>query len=178
MPAPKDDGACAHLKGATFPSVSLPSTAGNTVDHSSLSGLTIIFIYPRTGAPGEHVPAEWNEIPGARGCTPQACSFRDASDEFSKLGGRQILGVATQDTAYQREVKERVHLNYELLSDEELELTNALRLPTIEWEGRKLIKRIAMAVEDGKIVEVWYPVFPPDQNAAEVLKWLKGRAGR
>jgi peroxiredoxin len=154
LPKPEDDGACDHLNGNAFPSVSLPSTAGNSVDPSSLSGLTILFCYPRTGAPGQVVPDEWNEIPGARGCTPQACSFRDASNEFLELGVSHIFGVSTQDTPYQQEVKERIHLPYQLLSDEKLELTKALKLPTFEFQGDTLIKRMVMGVEDGKIVYV------------------------
>jgi len=122
------------------------------------------------------VPAEWNAIPGARGCTPQACSFRDAADDLLAAGVGAIFGVSTQDTPYQREVKERVHLPYELLSDEKLELVRALRLPTFEWEGKKLVKRLTLAVDEGKVVRVWYPVFPPDRSAGEVLDWLKGRA--
>jgi peroxiredoxin len=173
-----DDGACDHLKGIKFPSVSLQSTAGNNVDPASLSGLSILFCYPRTGAPGEVVPDEWNAIPGARGCTPQACSFRDASKEFLELGVSHIFGVSTQDTPYQQELKERVHLPYQLLSDEKLELVKALKLPTFDWKGSSVIKRLTLAVEDGQIVQIWYPVFPSDKNAGEVLDWLKSRTGR
>ncbi|KAK1035344.1 hypothetical protein LTS16_014676 [Friedmanniomyces endolithicus] len=173
IPEPEDDGACQHLQGTQFPSLSLPSTSGKPIDISTLPGLTILFIYPRTGAPGENIPTEWDAIPGARGCTPQACSFRDASQEFADLGVERILGCSTQDTKYQMELKERIHLPYELLSDEKLELARAAKLPTHEWKGKTLIKRMAMAVESGKIVKVWYPVFPPDQSAAQVLGWLK-----
>ncbi|TKA58184.1 hypothetical protein B0A55_11511 [Friedmanniomyces simplex] len=174
IPAPPDDGACNHLQGLQFPSLPIPSTSGQPVDLSTLPGLTILFIYPRSGAPGEQIPAEWDAIPGARGCTPQACSFRDASRDFAELGVDRILGCSTQDTAYQLELKERVHLPYELLSDEKLELVAALRLPTHEWRGKTLIKRMAMAVQEGRVVKVWYPVFPPDQSAAQVLEWLRG----
>ena len=173
-----DDGACNHLKDSTFPSVTLPSTAGNSVDPSILSGLSILFCYPRTGAPNETVPAEWNEIPGARGCTPQACSFRDASKEFLELGVSHVFGVSTQDTPYQQELKQRIHLPYQLLSDEKLELIKALKLPIFDFNGMTLIKRLTLAVEDGKIVSVWYPVFPPNKSAATVLQWLKSRTGR
>ncbi|KAK4542818.1 hypothetical protein LTR36_006194 [Oleoguttula mirabilis] len=175
LPRPEDDGACNHLKGTTFPSLSLPSTAGDSVDPASLSGLSILFCYPRTGAPNENIPTEWNAIPGARGCTPQACSFRDASKDFSELGVSRIFGVSTQDTSYQQEIKERVQLPYQLLSDEKLEMVTALTLPTFEYQGKALIKRLTLAVEDGKIVRVWYPVFPPDKSASEVLEWLKRR---
>lgn len=173
-----DDGACNHLSGTAFPSLSLPSTAGNSVDPSELSGLTIIFCYPRTGAPNETVPDEWNEIPGARGCTPQACSFRDASRDFLALGVSHIFGTSTQDTPYQQELKERIHLPYQLLSDEKLEMIKALKLPTFEFNGMTLIKRLTLAVEDGTIVRVWYPVFPPDKSASEVMEWLKTREDR
>lgn len=161
-----------------FPTLSLPSTAGNDVDPSKLSGLTILFCYPRTGAPNETIPDEWNAIPGARGCTPQACSFRDASNEFLSLGVSHIFGASTQDTPYQQEVRERVHLPYQLLSDEKLAMQQALRLPTFEWQGKKLIKRLTMAIEDGRIVKVFYPVFPPNESANEVLKWLKTKPER
>ncbi|CAK3933319.1 redoxin family [Lecanosticta acicola] len=178
LPVPKDDGACNHLTGTTFPSIQLPSTAGNNVNLSTLSGLTVLFCYPRTGAPDETIPDPWNEIPGARGCTPQACSFRDAAQEFLQLGVSHIFGASTQDTPYQREVKERVHLPYQLLSDEKLELQKALDLPTFEWQDKKLIKRMSMVVEDGKIIKVFYPVFPPSESANEVMKWLRTYAGR
>lgn len=178
IPKPADDGACNHLTGITFPSLQLASTAGNLVDISTLSGLTILFCYPRTARPDETVPDAWNEIPGARGCTPQACSFRDASKEFLSLGVSYIFGCSTQDTRYQQELKERVHLSYQLLSDEDLKLVKALQLPTFEWEGKKLIKRLTLVIEDGKIVKVFYPVFPPNESANEVLKWLKAYEGR
>ncbi|KAH6643029.1 thioredoxin-like protein [Boeremia exigua] len=175
LPIPQDDGACAHLAGFKIPPVLLPSTSGDQVDVSRLPGLAIIFCYPRTGAPGETIPDEWNTIPGARGCTPQACSFRDEMGELRKLGVDSIFGVSTQDTPYQDEVKLRVHLPYELLSDADLEFTKQLRLPTFEWQGKTLIKRLALAVQDGQIARVWYPVFPPDANAKEVVAWLATR---
>lgn len=124
------------------------------------------------------MPDEWNEIPGARGCTPQACSFRDASREFLELGVSHIFGASTQDTPYQQELKERIHLPYQLLSDEKLEMTKALKLPTFNFNDMTLIKRLTLAVEDGKIVRVWYPVFPPDKSASEVQDWLKTRGDR
>lgn len=175
LPVPQDDGACSHLTGLQAPSVSLTSTSGEQVDLASLSGLTILFCYPRTGAPGENVSDEWNMIPGARGCTPQACAFRDLAQQLYKLGVKQLFGISTQDTPYQQEARERNHLPYQLLSDEKLELAKALELPTFEWKGEQLIKRMAMAIEDGKIVRVWYPVFPPDRNAGDVLEWLSAR---
>lgn len=145
------------------------------MDVSTIAGLAIIFCYPRTGAPDEQIPDEWNIIPGARGCTPQACSFRDEMGELRKLGVNTIFGVSTQNTPYQKEVKSRVHLPYELLSDANLRFTKALELPTFEWQGKRLIKRLALAIEDGNIIRVWYPVFPPDTNAKEVVAWLAAK---
>jgi peroxiredoxin len=132
----------------------------------------IIFCYPRTGGPNETIPDAWNQIPGARGCTPQACSFRNLQREFLMAGVAKIYGLSTQPTSYQQEVKTRLKLPFELLSDEKLEFVEALGLPTFEWEGMKLTKRVTIAVADGKIVKVWYPVFPPDQSAQHVLDWL------
>jgi len=175
LPKPEDDGACDHLTGLTLPSLSLP-TASNTskkVDLSALSGLTICFIYPRTGAPGEVVPDSWNAIPGARGCTPQACSFRDNLPELKQLGVDNIYGLSTQDSDYQKEVQARLHLTYDLLSDCELKFQSALSLPTFEWEGKKVIKRMCLAIEGGKVIKYWYPIFPPDANVYEVITWLK-----
>lgn len=174
LPVPVDDGACAHLTvGAAVPSVTLSSTSGGTLDISTLKGLTIIFCYPRTGAPGETVPKSWDLIPGARGCTPQACSFRDTSSELYGLGVNQLFGLSTQDTLYQMEVKERLHLPYDLLSDKDLVFVRALKLPTFEWEGKVVVKRLTMAVKDGVIVQTWYPIFPPDISARQVVEWLK-----
>lgn len=119
------------------------------------------------------IPNKWNAIPGARGCTPQACSFRDLLPSLKSHGVESIFGLSTQDTEYQKEIKERVHLSYDLLSDEALEFTTALKLPTIEWKGKKLCKRVTLAIENGKIAKVWYPVFPPDKSAEAVLQWLK-----
>ncbi|GAB7354970.1 hypothetical protein MBLNU459_g5584t1 [Dothideomycetes sp. NU459] len=178
LPVPVDDGACAHLTGHAVPSLPLPATSLSSVDVSRLSGLTIVFCYPRTGAPGETVPDEWNAIPGARGCTPQACSFRDNAAELRKGGVGQVFGMSTQDTPYQTEAKERLHLPYELLSDEKLDFVRALKLPTFEWEGKKVIKRLTLAIVDGKIVHVWYPVFPSRESAGQVLKWLENDYNR
>ncbi|KAI4725686.1 thioredoxin-like protein [Aureobasidium sp. EXF-10728] len=172
IPVPTDDGACNHLPGMTIPPLSLRATNDTSIKISSLQGLVIIFCYPRTGGPGETIPDAWNSIPGARGCTPQACSFRDTQREFMTAGVNKIFGLSTQDTPYQQEVKTRLHLPFELLSDEKLEFVEALSLPTIDWQGKKLTKRITLALVDGKIVKVWYPVFPPDQSAQQVLEWL------
>jgi peroxiredoxin len=132
----------------------------------------VIYIYPRTGRPDQEAPTGWNEIPGARGCTPQSCAFRDHYEELRRAGAAQVFGLSTQDTAYQREAVERLHLPFELLSDEKLAFARALRLPTFEVDGMKLIKRITLIARDGAIVKVFYPVFPPDRNATDVLAWL------
>ncbi|WPH05049.1 Hypothetical protein R9X50_00794800 [Acrodontium crateriforme] len=179
LPVPVDDGACDHLTGMSFPCISMPSTegAGKTVDPSSLAGLTIIFCYPRTAAQGEVVGDDWNAIPGARGCTPQACSFRDLAKELEELGVDRVFGVSTQSTPYQQELKERTHLPYQLLSDEEHIMINALKLPTFSYNGTILIKRMSLAIRDGKIVKVWYPVFPSDRSASDAVEWLKTQKG-
>ena len=171
LPVPVDDGACDHLPGSMVPSVVLQSTAGRIVDLSSLTGRVIVYCYPRTGEPDRDPPAGWNEIPGARGCTPQSCAFRDIHHEYRKMGVR-IFGLSTQDSDYQREAVRRLHLPFELLSDEDLELTRALRLPTFDVEGMTLIKRLTLVLRDGTIEKVFYPVFPPDANAGIVLEWL------
>ena len=175
LPVPQDDGACSHLPGSQIPSIPLSDTAGQPVDIAALPGLTIVFCYPRTGAPGETITDDWNAIPGARGCTPQACSFRDELAELRRLGVKNVFGVSTQDTSYQAEARDRLHLPYELLSDEDLVYAKALGLPTFEWQGKSLIKRLALAVEDAKVIHVFYPVFPPDSNAKEVAKWLASK---
>lgn len=121
------------------------------------------------------VPASWNAIPGARGCTPQACSFRDNFSSLKSLGVAQVFGLSTQSSAYQKEVRERLGLPYELLSDEKLEFTEGMRLPVFEWEGKKVTRRVTLAVEGGVVVKYWYPVFPPDRNVEDVLGWLRER---
>jgi peroxiredoxin (alkyl hydroperoxide reductase subunit C) len=133
----------------------------------------VLFAYPRTGVPGQISPVDdWDMIPGARGCTPQACSFRDLHSEMIAAGATRVFGLSTQDSAYQREAAERLHLPYPLISDEKLELAKALRLPTMEVAGMTLIKRLALVIDDAKITKVFYPVFPPDRNASDVLVWL------
>ena len=174
LPVPVDDGACDHLAGLRLPRLALVSTAGRGVDLSALAGRTVLYCYPRTGRPDQEVPAGWNEIPGARGCTPQSCAFRDHFEELRRAGAAQVFGLSTQDTGYQREAAERLHLPFELLSDARLELVKALKLPTFEVAGMTLIKRLTLIVRDGVIEKVFYPVFPPDENAGEVVRWLKG----
>ena len=173
IPAPHDDGAADHLTGTSLPDVSLPGTDGKDVNLSKLSGRTVLYIYPRTGVPGVNNPDGWDQIPGARGCTPQSCSFRDHFADLKALGVTQLYGLSTQDNAYQREVAERLHLPFAILSDERLALTKALKLPTFSAAGMTLLKRMAVVIDNGRISRVFYPVFPPDQNAAEVIFWLR-----
>lgn len=173
IPAPHDDGAAAHLEGCTLPALALPATDGTSARLDQLTGRSVIYSYPMTGQPGVTLPAGWDELPGARGCTPQSCAFRDHFAELRSAGANAVFGLSTQDTAYQREAAERLHLPFPLLSDEALQLTSALRLPTLQVEGRTLLKRMAMVLSGGRIEKVFYPVFPPDRNAADVLQWLK-----
>jgi peroxiredoxin len=173
LPPPVDDGACDHLAGLALPSVRLPSTAGRLVDLGAVgAGRTVIYCYPRTGRPGEPLPDGWDAIPGARGCTPQSCAFRDHHRELAELGA-EVYGLSTQTTEYQREMAERLHLPFEVLSDARFALTDALRLPTFEVDGMRLIKRLTLIVRNGRIEHVFYPVFPPDASAAEVIAWLE-----
>ena len=175
LPVPQDDGACAHLIGMRVPSIALPSTSGSTVDLAALNGRTIVYCYPRTGRPDENPLPGWDAIPGARGCTPQSCAFRDHYAELRELGINEVFGLSTQDTAYQAEVVERLHLPFALLSDARLELARALRLPTFELEGMTLLKRVTMVLRGGSIEHVFYPVFPPDTNAPAVVHWVVER---
>ena len=175
LPVPEDDGGSEHLPGMQLPSVPPMSTAGEPVDLSSLSGRTVVYCYPRTGRPGQDSPRGWDEIPGARGCTPQSCSFRDHHEELRTLSAR-VFGLSTQDTEYQREAIRRLHLPFELLSDERLEFARALNLPTFEADSMTLLKRITLIIDSGRIEKVFYPVFPPDKNAQEVIEWLSRNA--
>jgi peroxiredoxin len=180
LPAPADDGAGDHLPGSQVPSVRLASTGGRVVDLAEVAERPVVFFfYPRTGEPGKAAGPEWDAIPGARGCTPQSCGFRDLHRDFTRLAVA-VFGVSTQDSGYQGEFVERNHVPFELLSDRDLLLTRALRLPTFEYpvEGggpTTLIKRMAWYVERGRIEKLWYPVFPPDRNAETVLAWLRER---
>jgi peroxiredoxin len=176
LPIPVDDGAARHLISASVPDITLPATTGPAVTLSKLKGLTVLYIYPRTGVPGVDAPLGWDDIPGARGCTPQSCGFRDHFAELKALGVAQVYGLSSQDTAYQREAAERLHLPFALLSDVELKLKSAIALPTFFTSGMTLYKRMALVIEDARIVRVFYPVFPPDRNAEEVTAWLRARA--
>jgi peroxiredoxin len=173
IPAPEDDGGARHLAGMRLPAISLQATDGSTVDLSKLRGRAVVYTYPRTGRPGVANPEGWDMIPGARGCTPQTCAFRDLFAELKAAGADQLFALSTQDTDYQREAAERLHLPFPILSDAEFELTNALHLPTFETHGMRLLKRLTMILKNGVIEHVFYPVFPPDQNAGDVLAWLK-----
>jgi peroxiredoxin len=173
IPAPPNDGAAAHLTGMRMPDIALPATDGTQVNLSALKDRTVVYVYPRTGVPGIDLPEGWNEIPGARGCTPQSCSFRDHFGDLRRLGVAQLFGLSTQDTAYQQEAVTRLHLPFAILSDEKLALTGALNLPTFVTSGMTLLKRMALVIDDGVIVKVFYPVFPPDKNAEEVIAWLQ-----
>lgn len=174
IPAPVDDGAASHLQGMLVPSVMLHATDGRQVDLSTLKGRVVIFAYPRTGEPGQPSPVDdWDLIPGARGCTPQACSFRDLFADLQTAGANHVFGLSTQINSYQREMAERLHLPFPVLSDEALELAHALNLPTMQVAGMFLIKRLALIIDAARIVHVFYPVFPPDRNGADVLAWLK-----
>jgi peroxiredoxin len=172
LPVPVDDGACDHLLSMRLPPLPLPATSGNRVDLAALPGRTVVYCYPRTGRPDQALPQGWNEIPGARGCTPESCAFRDHYGEIRARGAR-VFGLSTQDTAYQREAVERLHLPFDLLSDADLAFTTALRLPTFAVEGMTLIKRLTLILTDGRIDKVFYPVFPPDRNADDVISWLE-----
>ena len=175
LPVPQDDGACDHLVAMRMPKVVLAATDGTRVDMSALPRRTIIYCYPRTGHPDHDPPPGWNQIPGARGCTPQSCDFRDHYDDLRAFGVDAVYGLSTQDTAYQREAAQRLQLPFALLSDEKLEFAKALKLPTFEVEGMTLVKRITLIVSEGTIEHVFYPVFPPDTSAAQVINWLVER---
>ena len=172
LPVPEDDGAADHLPGMRLPSVPVASTSGDIVDPSALPGRTVVYCYPMTGRPDRSLPAGWDEIPGARGCTPQSCSFRDHHAELRSLGAN-VFGASTQDTEYQREAATRLHLPFALLSDSDLALAGALGLPTFEVDGMILLKRLTLVIDEGWIEKVFYPVFPPDRSAEEVVEWLE-----
>ena len=176
LPAPEDDGAADHLPGLEIPpALALPSTQGGELDLGAVasgSELVVAYVYPRTGVPGEPTPAGWDDIPGARGCTPQSCAFRDSLAEFAAVGA-SVLGISAQSPAEQAEFAEREHIPFPLLADPGLRLAEALRLPTFEVGGMTLYRRLTLIARQGLIVKAFYPVFPPDRNAAEVLAWLR-----
>lgn len=173
LPVPQDDGAAKHLLGSTAPDVALPATEGRNVSLASIAGRVVVYAYPRTGRPGEApLVDDWDLIPGARGCTPETCGFRDHHAEL-KAAGADVFGLSTQDTAYQHELVERLHLPFAILSDANLELTHAWRLPVLDAAGQTLLRRLTFVIRDGRVEHVWYPVFPPDHHAEDVLIWLR-----
>ena len=172
LPIPEDDGACAHLEGMRLPPIILTSTSDRKIDLSSEEGIVVVYFYPMTGRPESPPMIGWNEIPGARGCTPQSCSFRDQHSEFLSLGAK-VYGASSQSSEEQKEAIQRLHLPFDLLSDSNYELANALKLPTFEYNSLRLIKRLTLIIENGTICKVFYPVFPPNENAANVITWLR-----
>jgi peroxiredoxin len=173
IPAPEDDGAARHLDGMALPRLALPATDGTSIDLSGLAGRSVLYAYPLTGRPGVPLPAGWDEIPGARGCTPQSCGFRDHLADLIAAGASHVFGLSTQTRDYQREAVERLHLPFPLLSDSSLAFARTLRLPVMQVEGKTLLRRMALIIDDGITTKAFYPVFPPDRNAADVLEWLK-----
>jgi peroxiredoxin len=175
LPVPEDDGAADHLAGMTVPALALPATSGDAVDVAELAaGRLVAYLYPRTGRPGAPLPDGWDDVPGARGCTPQSCSYRDALAEFERLGAA-VVGNSAQSPAEQAAFATREHIPFPLLSDPGLRLAEALRLPTFEVAGMTLYRRLTLVAEAGRIVKAFYPVFPPDRAADEVRAWLSRR---
>lgn len=175
LPIPEDDGACGHLTGMVLPDMSFQSTLGDSCNPSQTIGYSVIYLYPMTGRPDTALPEGWDQIPGARGCTPQSCSFRDSFSELQELG-ICIFGMSTQSTDYQREAAARLHLPFALLSDEKLIFIKQMSLPTLSVDGMTLSKRITLICLDGVIKKVFYPVFPPDKNADDVIDWVRQNA--
>jgi peroxiredoxin len=175
LPAPTDDGGCDHLLGMSLPSIELVATNGMMVNLAELNGYGVVYCYPMTGRPGRDLPVGWDQIPGARGCTPQSCAFKDHHQELAKLEA-SVFGLSTQSSSYQQEVAERLHLPFLLLSDESLKCSNALALPTFQIDGMVLIKRLTLIIKAGRIEKVFYPVFPPNENAEQVINWLRVKA--
>ena len=175
LPVPVDDGACDHLLGLPIPSLTLDSSQGPVSLRQLAIDLAVLFVYPRTGIPGRATPYGWDAIPGARGCTPQSCSFRDHADELAELGAR-VAGLSAQSLEEQEEFAVREHMPFPVVADPERRLGGALALPTFVFDGAELYKRVTLVVESVHVVKVFYPVFPPDRNAAEVVDWLRGRS--
>ena len=171
LPKPQDDGACDHLKNTKLPSISLSTTDGLQVDFSAIKDRVVIYMYPMTGRPDTALPDGWDEIPGARGCTPQSCSFRDHYSELNELN-TSVYGLSTQSTEYQQEAAHRLHLPFPLFSDKNLEFIKSLKIQTIEVDGMVLSKRVTLISNNGMIEKVFYPVFPPNENASQVMAYL------
>ena len=173
LPRPKDDGGARHLKGMALPDLELASTANRRVNVSKITApRVVIYAYPMTGRPDRQLPDGWDDIPGARGCTPETCGFRDHHKDLAKLDA-EVFGVSTQDTPYQQEMVKRLEVPFEVLSDEQMKLARALKLPTFTAAGMTLLKRLTLIARNGRIEQVFYPVFPPDKHAEEVIAWLK-----
>ena len=177
LPVPVDDGGCRHLPGLAVPSMKLRSTNDRWVDLSAVASRIVVYCYPRTGRPNDPISAGWDAIPGARGCTPETCGFRDHHQELRRLGV-EVFGFSTQTTDYQKEMVARLHVPFEVLSDADFRFVRALRLPTFEFDGVTLVKRLTLVISNGRIEKVFYPVFPPDKHAAEVLEWLRSHPSR
>jgi peroxiredoxin len=171
LPKPIDDGACDHLQGSKLPTASLLTTDDSEIDFSSINGRLVIYLYPMTGKPNTALPDGWDGIPGARGCTPQSCSFRDHYSELKELN-TSVYGLSTQTTTYQKEAANRLHLPFPLVSDNNLKFIESLSIPTFEVDGMTLSKRITLVANNGIIEKVFYPVFPPNENANHVIAYL------
>jgi len=174
LPVPQDDGACAHLSGKRLPDIELLATSGALINLHRQAGLTVVYIYPLTGRPGIALPPGWDEIPGARGCTPESCAFRDQHTVIRSLGA-EVFGLSSQASDYQREVHERLHLTFDLLSDSAFQFADALSLPTFSAGGMRLLRRVTLVVQTGVIEHVFYPIFPPDRHPSDVVAYLKSR---
>ena len=175
LPTPTDDGGCNHLFGMTVPSIELVATNGMMVNLAEQNGYVVVYCYPMTGRPDRDLPDGWDQNPGARGCTPQSCAFKDHHHELDMLGA-SVFGLSTQSSSYQQEVAERLHLPFLLLSDESLKFSSALVLPTFQIDGMVLIKRLTLIIKAGRIEKFFYPVFPPNENAEQVINWLRVNA--
>ena len=173
IPAPKLDFNLEHLNQLIIPDLKLNSTDDTNVSLSNLKGITVIYVYPMTGVPGKELPEGWDEIPGARGCTPQSCSFRDNFSKLKKLGVNNIFGLSTQSTEYQKELATRLHLPYPILSDEKLEFSKKLKLPMFKVLKMNLLKRITLILKDNKIIKYFYPIFPPTKNIEDVINFFE-----
>jgi len=174
LPVPMDDGACNHLPGKRLPDIALLATSNQRVNLCRQTGLIVLYAYPMTGRPGVSLPAGWDAIPGARGCTPESCGFRDLHAEMRRLGA-EVFGLSTQTSDYQREVRDRLQLPFELLSDESFVFIDALSLPTFKVDSTQLVRRLTLVCLSGIIEHIFYPIFPPDRHAAEVVAFLKSR---